>query len=347
MKPVVIVGLSGGLDSFAAALLLKREGFRIIGLNLSLWKRNVLSETEELCRRLDIEPMTYDGRELFRQQVVLPFVSQYLAGRTPNPCALCNNTVKWRLLSDAADQSGAGYIATGHYVRIKPWGKHYYVWKGIDPRKDQSYFLWGVGEEVLRRAYTPLGEYTKAEIRALAMREGYEDMARKRESMGICFLEGKDYREFIFRQCGKKGIPQAGNIVDRNGNALGRHTGLLNYTIGQTRDMPLIDGKRGYVAAMDYEKNTIEADIREGLYTEWLYLENLRFIDPEEWAAEDIEIKIRGIGLNPAGFVRISPEGGKKWKVRLASPAWAVAPGQPAAFYRGERLIGGGTVCMK
>ena len=233
-----------------------------------------------------------------------------------------------------ATKAGIEKIATGHYVRIKEEGEKFYLYKGIDPQKDQSYFLWGLSQEILCSACTPLGDYTKTEVKALAAQQGYTLLARKKESMGICFLEGQDYREFILQQ-----IPQfaenSGNIVDLSGAIIGRHKGLLNYTIGQKRDMPVRNGFPLYVARIDVASNTIVAAEKSELFSHTLWLEHLRFHRESDLYADKMEIKVRGLGLNPPGYIRVQKESEHLWKINLAAPAWAVAPGQPAALYCG------------
>lgn len=340
----IVVGLSGGVDSFMAALLLKQQGYEVIGVTLELWQSGDPTELEALCRGLDIKLVRFDGRELFRRQVVSPFIRGYLAGYTPNPCAICNNLVKWRLLLQAAGDLGVGYIATGHYVRIVPDGKYWYVHKGVDPNKDQSYFLWGLTQDILSRAITPLGGYTKTEVKAMAERNGFPEVARKKESMGICFLEGTDYRDFILKQAGESLRCREGDLLDTAGNVIGRHSGMLNYTVGQKRGLPLKDGQPLYVAKLDTEHNAVIADTKANLQSVELGVEELNLVRQADLFADDVEIKIRGLGLNPEGYIRVEGNPGKRVTVRLSSPAWAVASGQPVAFYRGERLIGGGII---
>lgn len=340
----VAVGLSGGVDSFMTALLLKKRGYEVVGVKLDLWKKEEAKELEGLCKELDISLVYFDGMMLFRQKVVNPFIEGYLAGNTPNPCAVCNNLIKWKLLLRAADDIGAEYIATGHYVRIDREGKYWYVYKGIDPNKDQSYFLWGLTQDVLSRAITPLGEYTKAEVKRMAEDHGYSSVARKKESMGVCFLEGTDYRDFIVKHSGKTGMQDEGDILDTAGNVIGRHSGLLNYTVGQKRGLPLRDGEPMYVACLDAEHNTIVADVKRNLRQMQLQVKNINLVCREELFANDVEIKIRGLGLNPEGYIRVEGNPDKLVTVHLQSPAWAVASGQPVAFYRGEKLIGGGII---
>lgn len=338
----ILVGMSGGIDSFVTALCLKEEGYEVTGVVLDLWKQNDLYRLVEICRKLNIGFLHWEGRERFRKKIVHPFISQYLSGETPSPCCLCNREIKWKLLLQIADKLGIEKVATGHYVRIAQREGYRYIRKGIDPNKDQSYFLWGLPQAVLTRAVTPLGEKTKAEVKAYALANGYPEIARQRESMGICFLEGQDYREFICRESGRK--QKGGEILDRQGRSIGEHKGILNYTIGQKRGMPVKEGRPLYVAEIKAEENVIVADVKEGLYTRLLELQGVEYARQEDLSASDLEVKVRGLGLNPEGFAKIRQEGEDRWLIELDSPAWAVAPGQSVAFYRGDWLVGGGIV---
>lgn len=203
MKERVVVGMSGGIDSFVTALLLQQQGYEVVGVNLVLWKENDLTEAENICRRLGIPLVVRHGESLFRQWVIDPFVAGYTAGQTPSPCCVCNSYVKWELLHQAAEELGASWIATGHYVRQVEIDGRYYIRCGVDPVKDQSYFLWGIPQHILAKALTPLGDYLKSEVKAWALAHGYERMAKRRESMGVCFLQGCDYRSFVRGQRGR------------------------------------------------------------------------------------------------------------------------------------------------
>lgn len=342
----IIVGLSGGVDSFVTALLLQQQGFEVIGIHLRLWDAQVQPSQEEslneLCSRTGIKLYRIDGRKLFQDTVVTPFIRGYLSGVTPNPCAICNSFVKWELLRSFADELQVHHIATGHYVKILPHDKHYYVHKGVDPNKDQSYFLWGVREDILSRTLTPLGDYTKAEVKEYARQHDFRQMADKRESMSICFLEGSDYRDFIARQPGSAACFTPGIIMDNTGQIVGEHNGIGNYTIGQKRGIPLKDGRPQYVARINPLENRIIAGDKSSLDCTRLVVKDSHFICPEEIKANDIEVKVRGLGLNPQGYAQISSLPDNTLLVQLSSPAWAVAPGQPVAFYRDDRVIGGG-----
>ncbi|MEG0795527.1 MAG: tRNA 2-thiouridine(34) synthase MnmA [Odoribacter sp.] len=338
----VVVGMSGGIDSFVTALFLQQKGYEVVGVTLELWERNEVEEVEALCSHLGMKLITQNGRELFRQMVVQPFIEGYLSGLTPSPCCVCNSYVKWELLRQAATDLGAEYIATGHYVRIVHTNDKYYIRKGVDSQKDQSYFLWGVPQEILARALFPLGDYTKAEVKAWAMANGYEQMTRKKESMGVCFLKGNDYRDFIQKNAGNRVEQKRGAIINRKGKEIGTHQGLLNYTVGQKRGMPYLNGQFLYVAEINTEQNILVADIKSGLYTMSLVVNQVKVVSWEDLFTGDISIKIRGIGLNPGGFVKMEEYGANSLKVYLSEPAWAIAPGQPVAFYREDILLGGG-----
>lgn len=342
MRPSVVVGLSGGVDSFVTALLLKQQGYDVIGVYLQLWGDKEKPQLDCLCRDLGIELLRYDGQELFRRQVVDVFVQEYSEGRTPNPCALCNNTVKWSLLLQVADELRVEKVATGHYVKILPLAGHWYVCKGEDAVKDQSYFLWGVKEKLLMRALTPLGDFTKVQVKKMAQDYGYADLAYQKESMGICFLEGKDYRDFIFHYSGRicKSVP--GDIRDTDGHIIGQHTGLLNYTVGQKRGMPVIGNEPLYVKEICAGQNLIVADRKNGLFQHILEIGQVNLIDRTDLESENIEVKVRGLGLNPTGSANVREIGESRLRIYLENPAWALAPGQPVALYCGNRLLGGG-----
>lgn len=338
----VVVGMSGGIDSFVTALMLQQQGFDVIGVTLRLWGENDLTAVEKICSALHIPLHLRDGEEYFREKVVASFVRSYLEGCTPSPCCLCNGEVKWELLNRAAAEFHADHIATGHYVRIVSREGRHYIAKGADTHKDQSYFLWAVPREILAKAVTPLGEYTKAEVKAWAEARGYEEMAQRKESMGICFLRGKDYRDFIRQYSGT--AERKGVIYNRRGQRIGEHSGVLDYTVGQKRGIPDCDGEPMYVAEIQVENNAIIADVKAGLFTDTLTVEKFSQVDAEDFKADDLTVKIRGLGLNPQGQVKIEvlPDGCRR--VHLSDPAWAVAPGQPVAFYRGDLLVGGGIV---
>lgn len=341
----VIVGLSGGVDSFVTALLLQQQGYEVVGVYLQLWEDRGSDSPEavgQLCRHLNIPLHFFDGNEIFHEQVVIPFIQAYLNGSTPNPCSSCNSFVKWNLLRTMADRLNVPFLATGHYVRKEIINGHHYFLKGVDPQKDQSYFLWGVNESIIRRSITPLGKYTKNEVKAIARQHGFNSLADQQESMSICFLAGKDYRDFILQHSGEHPMFRSGEIITGSGEIIGNHSGLLHYTIGQKRGIPLYDGQPLYVSEIDNTRNILIVKPKEQLYARTLHIRSPHFISGDDLSATDIDIKIRGIGLNPEGFISLHQESKESIIVSLSHPAWAPAPGQPVAFYRGDRLIGGG-----
>ena len=344
-KERVVIGMSGGVDSFVAALLLRERGYEVVGVHLELWGESDLEEVEAVCRRLSIPLTVCAAQDFFRRQVVDDFVRSYRMGLTPSPCCICNSLVKWDLLEQEAVRCGATRIATGHYVRVEDYGGRPYFFQGIDRTKDQSYFLWGVPSRILAKALSPLGDYTKREVKEWAVWQGYERVAARRESMGVCFLRGSDYREFLRREGG--GMPDVpGDIVTRQGGkVVGRHGGLADYTVGQRRGIPAVEGMPLYVAEIDVDRNAVVVDTKASLYTDTFCIDRLNVVAEEDLQAADLTVKVRGIGLNPQGTARVERLAGGVCRVYLAEPAWAVAPGQPAAFFRGERLVGGGIVC--
>ncbi len=338
--------MSGGLDSFVAALMLKKKGYEVVGVHLELWGDDDLSEVGDICKELGISLVCCNGKELFRRVVVDDFVRGYLSASTPSPCCTCNSYVKWQLLKEVADERNIRLLATGHYIRIAAENGKYFVFKGIDDNKDQSYFLWGLPQDILSRAVVPLGGFTKAEVKKQAVDWGYTQMTRKKESMGICFLQGKNYRDFI-REYLPEVREKKGGIVNREGKVIGEHDGLLNYTVGQRQGLPCFNGRPMYVAEMDCKRNVIIADVKEGLQTMTLWVGHIHAADLRDLQAADLQVKVRGIGLNPQKYVKEVIPIDNGLKVLLSDPAWAVAPGQPVAFYRGERLVGGGLAIMK
>lgn len=328
----VLLGFSGGIDSTTAVERLKRDGYRVVALTIdTMLSSEAVAKAKQRAEELGVEWYLYDGRERFTRDIVDYFCAEYAAGHTPAPCTRCNTLIKWQILLEEANRLGVEYIATGHYFQIENHNNHYYVVKGIDPAKDQSYYLWGLSQEVLSRALTPMGAMIKSEVK--------ENFADKSESMGICFLEGRPYAEYLANH----GIAMtAGEIVDEHGTLQGYHNGIARYTIGQKRGEGLKDGLR--VVDIDAEKNRIIVGTSSSLYKQSLYIYDSNIVDVNELlTADDITIKIRGIGVNPKYPVSI-----KSWKdgyvIDTPDPAFAPAKGQPLVFYRDNRVIGGGIV---
>ncbi len=358
MQTSVLVALSGGMDSAATVLLLQEQARfgRIEGLYLDLTgsapeRERALQTAELLGIRLHIEP----AGELFRREVIDYVVAEHKRCATPGPCSRCNPAVKWRLLAHAADRHAIGLLATGHYVRTLPGdgaGRQACFWRGVDPIKDQSYYLWGVPPELVARAVTPLGEYTKAGVRQLLVERGLGELAGRQESMGVCFLQGGEYSDFLRNELEMT----PGRVVElESGRVIGRHDGAPLYTVGQKRGFMLDDGLSGLpyaVVRTEAATNRLYVSTDpEQLYTDRIVLNDWYIGDWAELQAhaqEDLYVMIRGLGRNPtAAGGRATRLPGGLLEVELRHDRfWAPCPGQPAALYthHNQRLAGGGII---
>ncbi|MFR9560302.1 MAG: argininosuccinate synthase domain-containing protein, partial [Rikenellaceae bacterium] len=326
-----ILAFSGGIDSSAAVEILQSEGYEITALMLSL---NVGDEEQiynarQRAEELGVEFVVKDCRELFEREIINNFVREYVAGRTPAPCTRCNPLIKWRVLVEYAKSVGAEHIATGHYFSTTLHRGKIYVSRAKDPRKDQSYYLWGVSQEALGMALTPMSDKIKEDIK--------QKSTLKKESMGVCFLQGGHYSELISSRGGRI---EGGDIVDAKGDVVGKHRGLAFYTIGQKRGEGIPSGVA--VTAIDAAKNQITVGEDAELYSRTLTIRDCNVIDEQEWlTSPNITVMVRGLGRNPEGYARVeksSHEG--EYIIHLESPAWACAQGQPVVLYVGDRVIG-------
>lgn len=332
MSEGVVLGFSGGMDSRTAAIRLMEEGYRVVALTIdTIGDSQIMLNARNSASELGIEWMSYDARELFQREIIDYFCAEYQRGRTPAPCTRCNPRIKWQILCDVADELGIQKVATGHYFNVVQRNGRYYVAMGRDRIKDQSYYLWGLPQATLARIVTPMGDALKHEIR-----EQFKD---KRESMGICFLRGKHYGDFL-KEMGY--APTAGEIVDCDGKVCGMHTGIANYTIGQKRGSGIPDGS--YITAIDAQRNRLIIGNKEDLLKHELQIEECVVVNREELlTAADITIKIRGFGVNPQLPVRVEVNG-SGYKVTTRDSMLAPANGQPLVFYRDNLVIGGGIV---
>lgn len=351
--------MSGGIDSTVTALMLHDEGYEVVGITMKTWDYASAgpSKKETGCCNLDsfndarmaavqhgFPHFVLDIREEFGDFVIENFVDEYLAGRTPNPCVMCNTHIKWRALLKRADALECEFIATGHYGKINLHDNgRYYISRGIDELKDQSYVLWGLQQDLLSRTMLPLGNYRKPQIRQMAIDYGYPELAKKNESYEICFVPDNDYRGFLKRKIpGLEKKVGGGNFIDKNGNILGKHKGYPFYTIGQRKGLDIAFGKPVYVTRIDPEANTImlgeetdldQNEMRVGKLNMMKYTE----ITPGMEAVTKIRYKDKG------SISSIYPEG-DKIRVRFYENAKSIAPGQSAVFYEGEDVIGGGII---
>ncbi len=326
-KSQVVLGFSGGIDSVAAVKILQDKGFKVIALTLDMCSdTSLIEKARNRAAELGVEFDIMDCTSLFDKEIKQYFIDEYRSGRTPAPCTRCNPEIKWRSLLEYANRRGVYHIATGHYFKVVEHNSYLYVARPADARKDQSYYLWGLSQEVLSRAITPMADIIKEEIK--------KGSANKGESMGVCFLNGRPYSEFV-------GATPPGEIVDKAGVVKGYHCGISNYTVGQKRGEGIPSGSS--IIALDNLHNQLIIGDNEDLLHSQLYIDNCNIIDEQELlTSSDIIVLVRGLGRNPEGFAKeIKPiEGG--YHITLSSPAWACAPGQPVVLYRGERVIGGG-----
>ncbi len=351
----VVVGMSGGVDSSVTAAVLKHAGFDVIGLTMQIWHRSSAGQEESASAGCCTIDAVDDARRVahvldipyyvpnFRQPfsaVVNDFAAEYAAGRTPNPCVRCNQFVRFDGLIGKADDLGADYVATGHYARIEfdRNREEYVLRKAVDPEKDQSYVLHTLQQHHLARLLTPLGDLTKPETRELAAAFGLP-VAAKPDSQEICFVAGGNYRRFLHEVAGLDGEP--GDIVDFGGSVLGRHQGVHAYTVGQRKGLGIGSDAALYVLEIRPETNQVVVGRREEAFRQTLRCERLSFTGSLDRGTFEADVRLRSHGPETPGTVELD---GDAAQISLHEPAWAVAPGQLAVFYDGDRVIGGGTI---
>lgn len=343
----VLLGMSGGVDSSAAAVLLLKAGFSVTGLFIrvlpSEFSETHLEDARTTCSRLSIPLQVLDKTESFRREIIGYFTDSYRAGLTPNPCIRCNRLIKFGLLRETASELGIDFIATGHYARIDEAGNGKIVLRrGMDKIKDQSYFLSAVPVKLLKGTLMVLGPLSKDNARAAASSAGLP-VYGKSESQEICFVEGNDYRAFF-----KNHFPhllKPGPILDISGGIIGEHTGVVNYTIGQRRGLGISSREPLYVTAVDPSANTITVGGRDGCMHEVMTVEDVNWLaDPEGLSGlqpQVFHVKIRSLHEPAEASLAVSDSA---VHVRFREPQWAVTPGQTAAFFHGDRVLGGGII---
>jgi len=352
----IVVGMSGGVDSSVTALLLTKAGHEVIGLSLQIWDQRYRTNPKTCCSheaalaakttciRLGIKHITVDARNVFMEQVIEPFCKSYLTGETPNPCVLCNRFIKFSFLLSKADELGADAVATGHYAQIErvKTGNIFSLLKGIDPRKDQSYFLYVMKQAELSRTILPLGTLHKTEVREIAKHENMASADRP-ESQEICFVGTGSYTNFISEVLPEAVIP--GPIVDSSGHLLGEHRGISCYTIGQRRGLGIAAGVRRYVIKIDRDTNTVVLGSREeGMENRYL-VHDVNWISPmPESGRFEAAVKIRSTMKEAPASIKVVEN--DKAEIEFKFPQWAPAPGQAAVFYKDNEVLGGGTVSI-
>ena len=353
IKTRVVVGMSGGVDSSVAAYLLQQQGYEVIGVTLKVWSDSCLSHSQEKCcgpqsisdarlvaHRLGIPYFVLDEAEAFEEEVISPFVKAYQGGRTPNPCVLCNEKMKFGRLPQKAKAWGAEYVATGHYARIEHTAEGAMLKRAKEERKDQTYFLFRLERKTLARMLTPLGDYTKEEVRNIARKAGLS-VWDKEESQGICFVPGNQYGAFLTKRIGK-GKDDAGQIVDLSGRCLGRHRGIEFYTVGQRRGIPGGQGEPLYVLTIDPAQQRIVVGPWEALHQTHCFLSETNWQQQPPPTPLSVAVKVR---YNyPPSPARLTVLSGQRARLDFESPQAGVAPGQAAVCYVDDLLLGGGWI---
>ena len=361
----VLLGMSGGTDSSVAAMRLQEAGYEVTGVTFRLYEAGdetgYLEDARALALKLGMKHITYDARELFRSRIIRYFVDEYLRRRTPVPCTVCNNELKWALLAKIADEKGIYWISTGHYVRKVLSGGKYYIAPAADKDKDQTFFLWGLKQDILQRMLLPMGDITKVEARAFAAERGFQKVAVKRDSLGVCFCP-MDYRSFLKKwlvsNCQPQvsvGQPQVsagqtwstevrrGRFVDEKGDFIAWHEGYPFYTIGQRRGLGIHLNRPVFVKEINPEKNEVVLASLSALEKTEMWLKDWNLVNQERTLGRsDIIVKIRYRKQENYGTITVTSD--HLLHVQLHEPLTAIAPGQAAAFYGDGLLLGGGII---
>jgi tRNA-specific 2-thiouridylase len=354
----ILVAMSGGIDSTVAAVMLREEGYEVVGITMKTWdyQNSGGSKKETGCCSLDsindarsisvqygIHHMILDIRSEFGDYVIDNFVEEYLAGRTPNPCVLCNTHIKWEALLKRANQLDCEFIATGHYAQIRNENNRYVISKGLDEHKDQSYVLWGLSQESLARTRFPLGGFHKADIKQMAIDRGFTELAKKSESYEICFVPDNDYRGFLKRRVdGLEERVDGGNFVTRDGKILGKHKGYPFYTVGQRKGLEIALGEPMFVLEIQPESNTVVLGREEELQRKGMWVRNLN-MQKFESIEKPIEALTK-VRYKDAGTFSLIEQHENRMMVNFYSNVKGIAPGQSAVFYDGNDVIGGGWI---
>ncbi|MBS1594996.1 MAG: tRNA 2-thiouridine(34) synthase MnmA [Bacteroidetes bacterium] len=357
-KGKVLVAMSGGIDSTVTAVMLHEEGYEVIGITMKTWDYATSggSKKETGCCSLDsindaraiavdlgFSHFIVDIRDEFGDYVIDNFVGEYMAGRTPNPCVLCNTHIKWEALLKRADAMDCEFIATGHYAQLNAAHGRHYVSRGLDLNKDQSYVLWGISQACLSRTKFPMGKYHKPEIKQMAREMGYLDIANKPESFEICFVPDNDYRGFLKRRMPDlEARVDGGLFVDAAGNKLGVHKGYPFYTVGQRKGLGVAFGKPMFVTGIIPETNTVVLGEEHELNRNGMWVGNLNMQKYEHLS--DRTPALTKVRYKHDGESSLLYQKDSRIKVEFMHEVSAIAPGQSAVFYEGDDVIGGGNI---
>jgi tRNA-uridine 2-sulfurtransferase len=354
-KQRVLLGMSGGVDSSVTGYLLREQGYEVVGVTMKVWPQDCISRAEDKCcgpqavadargvaHSLGIPHYVVDEADQFEQTVINYFASEYQAGRTPNPCVMCNEKLKFGNLWGKAQALGCDYIATGHYAIIEQHAERAVLRKGVDPRKDQSYFLFSLRQPQLRRAMTPLGKMLKPQIREIAHSLGLR-VADKIDSQEICFVPGNDYKAFLRSHLGENKFHR-GEIYDVDGNFVAEHEGIELFTIGQRKGLPGGSARPRYVVDLDPETNRVIVGDVDDLVVDEFEIDRVNWIELNRSnQVADVTVKIRY--SHPGTAATLTPLENGRARIRLHESQKAVTPGQAAVFYDGDLVLGGGWIC--
>ncbi len=355
VRPRVLVGMSGGVDSSVAVWLLKEQGYEVVGVTMKVWPQDCMSRAEDKCcgpqaiadargvaHALGVAHYVVDEAEAFERQVIDYFTAEYQAGRTPNPCVMCNEKVKFGNLWTKAKAIGAEYIATGHYAIVDHLPARSVLRKGRDSKKDQSYFLFSLRQEQLTRSLFPLGGLEKGEIRAIARKLGLKT-ADKVDSQEICFVPGNDYKAFLKGHLGTDQF-RPGGIFDKHGNRLADHEGIEMFTIGQRKGLPGGSPKPMYVIDIDPESRSVVVGEAEDLVVDEFEIDHCIWNTDAAVTGGSFECNVKIRYAHPGADATVHPGENGKARVVLREPQRAVTPGQAAVCYSGDEVLGGGWI---
>lgn len=358
-KGRVLVAMSGGIDSTVTAMLMHEQGYEVVGITMKTWdyansggskketgccSLDSINDAREVAVKMGFHHFIIDIREEFGDYVIDDFVDEYMAGRTPNPCILCNTHIKWSALLKRADALDCEFIATGHYAKVNEQNGRKFVSKAVDIHKDQSYVLWGLSQECLKRSMFPLGGMTKPEVRQVADDRGYSELANKPESYEICFVPDNDYRGFLKRRvAGLEAEVKGGQYLDTKGNVLGTHDGYPFYTIGQRKGLGMAFGEPMYVTEIRPETNTVVLGHVDDLLKQGMYVRKLNWMKYDA-CPEGMEVVTKVRYQDQGALSTLSTFGESEVKVDFMAEVRGIAPGQSAVFYDGEDVVGGGVI---
>ncbi len=335
----VSLGMSGGVDSSVSALVLIQSGYTVKGVTLKLFG-SADNDAKTVCEKLNIEHKAVDLSDYFRKTVISDFISEYQNGRTPNPCIVCNEKIKFGKMLTLAENENEDFIATGHYANISEENGRFLLSKPKDLSKDQTYVLYGLNQHQLSRTLFPLGNLTKAEVREIAEQNGFIN-ANKKDSQDICFVPDGDYAKFI---SANTNIPmKEGNFTDINGKILGTHKGLINYTVGQRKGLGIALGKPAFVVEKRTEDNTVVLGDEPLLFKKNVLVKNVNYI-PFDTLKGDMNVKAKLRYRHTESDAVLHPISENEVLIEFKEPQRAPALGQSAVFYDGETVIGGGII---